>query len=83
MALPPAAEGAEAVQRTAPHCFHPCLVPNMGTVRRGGCHWNEKVDVGRSILPQRGKVAEEQFFETVGSSAGGPDYGSRMGAVES
>jgi hypothetical protein len=42
MALPPAAEDADAVQRTAPHCSRLRLVPNMGTVRRGGCRWNGK-----------------------------------------
>ncbi len=71
MALPPAAEGAEAVQRTAPHCFHPRLVPNMGTVRRGDCRWNGKGDKGRSILPQRGKVAEERcFVDSIGNRIG-------------
>lgn len=71
MALPPAAEGAEAVQRTAPHCFRPLLVPHMGTVRRGGCRWNGKGDKGRSILPQIGKTAEEQsFVDSVGNRIG-------------
>ena len=71
MALPPAAEGAEAVQRTAPHCFRPRLVPQMGTVRRGSCRWNGKGNEGRSILPQRGKGAEEpSFVDSIGNRIG-------------
>ena len=43
----------------------------MGTVRRGGCRWNEKGDEERSIFPQSGKEAEEpSFVDSIGNRIG-------------